>query len=136
MNESKTKCKKCDGRTIFDVVSRSCIDRISDSEKLQFHPFKNRESVSDEIKGPKAHGQSIIIQGSVLVKNRSGSPHKMYEGTNTPVYPDDNLMIKLSINEIDMEVYLMTLRSDDSIEKQFWISVAIPRDSKLIIKFV
>lgn len=77
----------------------------------------------------------MVVQGAVYLKNRSGSQHKMYLDKDDPIYPDDNILIMVEINGIDEEVYMMTMRTDEDVKREFFLTVPVPKLSELKIKF-
>lgn len=135
LNEERDGCEKCDEIEIYDLVTKQCVRRLKDSNALQFGQFVNRVASSSEFLGPDNHGEVMVVQGTLYLKNRSGSQHKMYVGKDDPIYPDDNIQIIVSINSVDQEVYLLTLRTDENIERDFYLTVPVPKLSYLKIKF-
>ena len=136
-NDEKTGCIKCTDDEVHDVVTKKCYKREKNSEKVAFKDWKDNTIISKVVKGPEIHGLMMILQGKiVLSKKKKGTTHKMYEKKTDPMYPDDNVMIIFRINDIDVEVYEMNLRNQEGHERPFYISVPVPRNSKIKFKFV
>jgi hypothetical protein len=137
LNEEKTGCKKCTDDEVYDIVTKGCARKVKGSEKVSFKEWKDKQIVSKIVKGPDLHGQMMILQGKVVLKKmKKGTQHAMYERKTEPVYPDNNVMLMLNINDIDLEVYQINLRNQKSHELPFYVSVPVPRESKIKIKFV
>ena len=135
LSEDKAGCEKCEDDQIFDVISKSCIKRIVDTNGLQFGAYHNRVSSSTEFLGPDNHGEVMVFEGKIYLKNRSGSQHKMYTDKSDPIYPDDNILIMVSINDVSEEVYMMSVRTDEGFERDFYVTVPVPKLSELKIQF-
>lgn len=135
LNEEKSGCEKCEDYELYDTITKQCVRRLKDSNNLQFDKFHNRVSSSSVFLGPDEHGEVMVVQGAVTLKNRSGSQHKMFEDKDDPIYPDDNVEILVSINDVDQEVYTLTMRTDENVTREFFITVPVPKLSELKIKF-
>jgi hypothetical protein len=131
----KSGCEKCELYELYDTITKQCVRRLKDSNNLQFDIFHNRVSSSSVFLGLDEHGEVIVVQGAVNLKNRSGSQHKMFEDKDDPIYPDDNVEIIVSINGVDQEVYTLTMRTDENITREFFITVPVAKLSELKIKF-
>lgn len=87
------------------------------------------------MKGPDTHGKMMIIQGKVKLKLvKKGTNHKMYTKKTDPMYPDDNMLLIFNINDIDVEVYQINLRVQESAERPFYISMPVPRNAKIKLR--
>lgn len=79
-------------------------------------------------------GKNLIIQGVIILKDRVTKNSSIYELKTDPIYPDDNIRVIVSINDIDMKLITITLRSDKSNLRRFHASVPMPKNSKLQLK--
>jgi hypothetical protein len=136
VNDEKTGCVKCTDDEVFDTVTKNCVKREKGSEKVSFGEWKDKMLTSKMIKGPDIHGQMMVLQGKVLLKKRkAGEKAKMYEQKTDPTYPDDNILLLLNINDIDVETYQINLRVQESHERPFFVSVPVPRNAKIKLRF-
>ena len=55
----------------------------------------------------------------------------MYELNTDPFYPDNNMEVVLIINDIDMPASMITLRTDKSFIREFYVSIPTPINSRL-----
>lgn len=138
LDEDKKKCIYCQGDEIYDNITKNCLKKVKDSDKLLFSPFKKMDgkkvSLSKKFNGPEKMGKMIVIQGQIFLKNYNIARNKMYELNTDPNYPDDNIEIVLIVNDIDMPASRITMRSEKSFIRDFYTSVPIPVKSKLEIK--
>lgn len=140
LNKEKNTCQACNVDEIYDPITKNCIKRVANSEKLVFQKFIKTEDgkkfcTSSTFKGPDGMGKMLVIQGSIFVKNYSAARHKMYELNTDPFYPDDNIQITLIINDIDMPASIITLRTDKTFVRDFYLAIPTPIASKLQLKF-
>lgn len=110
--------------------------KVKGSENVTFGDWKDKMLTSKVIKGPDVHGKMMILQGKVLLtKRKKGGNDKMYERKTDPLYPDDNILLLLNINDIDVEVYQINMRNEESRERPFYISIPVPRAAKIKLRF-
>jgi hypothetical protein len=79
-------------------------------------------------------GKMLVFEGMIFLQNYSTKQHPMYEDPKDPFYPDDNISLVVSINDLDMVVSLITFRTDKGWIRDFRGSVPVPPRSKLTIK--
>merc|ERR1712170_14653 len=134
----KKVCLFCQVDEIYDTVTKSCIKRIPNSDKLMFSPFKKTQgkkvAVSQKFHGPGKMGKMTVIQGQIFLKSYNLARNKMYELNTDPNYPDDNIELILIVNDIDMPAAMITLRTEKNFIRDFYISVPTPVKSKLELK--
>jgi len=120
------------------MITKTCFKRARDSDKLVFPKFTKLggHSISESTKfpGPKDMGKMLVFEGMIFLQNYSTKQHPMYESPKDPYYPDDNISLVVSINDIDMVVSLITFRTDKSWIREFRGSVPVPPRSKMTIK--
>jgi len=54
----------------------------------------------------------------------------MYLDKDDPIYPDDNILVLVEINGIDEEVYMLTMRTDEDVKREFFLTVPVPKLSE------
>lgn len=95
LSGDKKKCMFCKVDQIYDTVTKSCITRVPNSDKLMFSPFKKAQgkklSVSQKFHGPGKMGKMTVMQGQIFLKSYNLARNKMYELNTDPNYPDDNI---------------------------------------------